>query len=175
MRSATRKPGRSAERAGRAGTKQPWTQLSKGVKRLSRCATRTIGQTWSCGLIPPYPSLSERTQDLFGAHAALPAISGGVEVGAHTSETCASQESTPQAVSRIDDLTEEWRSRLQAGDLVMHRTRFIDRPRAACHKELCLHARVYMCLCSFFVFLFFLFVFLRVCVRDFARAGVCRC
>ncbi|CAJ1412452.1 unnamed protein product [Effrenium voratum] len=42
----------------------------------------------------------------------------------------AGEESTPQAVSRIDDLTEEWRSRLQAGDLVMHRTRFIDRPRA---------------------------------------------
>lgn len=41
------------------------------------------------------------------------------------------QDTTPQAVSRIDDLTEEWRSRLQAHDLVMHRTRFIDRPRAA--------------------------------------------
>ena len=44
----------------------------------------------------------------------------------------AHQDSTPQAVSRIDDLTEEWRSRLQANDLVMHRTRFIDRPRVAC-------------------------------------------
>eukprot|EP00435_Cladocopium_sp_Y103_P020897 s662_g5.t1 len=41
-----------------------------------------------------------------------------------------SADSTPQAVSRIDDLTEEWRFRLQANDLVMHRTRFIDRPRA---------------------------------------------
>jgi len=40
------------------------------------------------------------------------------------------EDSTPQAVSRIDDLTEEWRYRLQANDLVMHRTRFIDRPRA---------------------------------------------
>ena len=37
----------------------------------------------------------------------------------------------PQAVSRIDDLTEEWRDRLQIGDLVMHRKRFIDRPRVA--------------------------------------------
>lgn len=42
----------------------------------------------------------------------------------------AGEDSTPQAVSRIDDLTEEWRFRLQANDLVMHRTRFIDRPRA---------------------------------------------
>ena len=38
-------------------------------------------------------------------------------------------EGMPQAVSRIDDLTEEWRSRLQPGDLVMHRNCFIDRPR----------------------------------------------
>eukprot|EP00931_Biecheleriopsis_adriatica_P049171 TRINITY_DN28433_c0_g1_i1.p1 TRINITY_DN28433_c0_g1~~TRINITY_DN28433_c0_g1_i1.p1 ORF type:complete len:878 (+),score=179.92 TRINITY_DN28433_c0_g1_i1:44-2677(+) len=38
--------------------------------------------------------------------------------------------SAPQAVSRIDDMSEEWRSRLQSGDLVMHRKRFIDRPRA---------------------------------------------
>lgn len=38
---------------------------------------------------------------------------------------------TPQAVSRIDDMTEEWRNRLEAGDIVMHRKRFIDRPRAA--------------------------------------------
>ena len=37
----------------------------------------------------------------------------------------------PQAVSRIDDMTEEWRHRLQVGDLVMHRRRFIDRPRVA--------------------------------------------
>ena len=37
----------------------------------------------------------------------------------------------PQAVSRIDDMTEEWRHRLQVGDLVMHRQRFIDRPRVA--------------------------------------------
>jgi len=37
----------------------------------------------------------------------------------------------PQAVCRIDDMTEEWRDRLQAGDLVMHRRRFIDRPRVA--------------------------------------------
>ena len=36
----------------------------------------------------------------------------------------------PQAVSRVDDLTEEWRCRLQSGDIVMHRHRFIDRPRA---------------------------------------------
>ena len=36
----------------------------------------------------------------------------------------------PQAVSRVDDLTEEWRCRLQPGDVVMHRHRFIDRPRA---------------------------------------------
>lgn len=42
----------------------------------------------------------------------------------------AGEDSAPQAVSRIDDLTEEWRFRLQANDLVMHRTRFIDRPRA---------------------------------------------
>lgn len=34
----------------------------------------------------------------------------------------------PQSVSRVDDMTEEWRKRLQAGDLVMHRNRFIDRP-----------------------------------------------
>jgi len=38
---------------------------------------------------------------------------------------------TPQAVSRIDDMTEEWRSRLEAGDIVLHRQRFIDRPRPA--------------------------------------------
>eukprot|EP00440_Ansanella_granifera_P056404 gb/GFBE01061128.1/.p1 GENE.gb/GFBE01061128.1/~~gb/GFBE01061128.1/.p1 ORF type:complete len:925 (+),score=157.38 gb/GFBE01061128.1/:1-2775(+) len=37
----------------------------------------------------------------------------------------------PQAVTRIDDMTEEWRSRLEAGDLVMHRKRFVDRPRPA--------------------------------------------
>jgi len=35
---------------------------------------------------------------------------------------------TPAVVSRIDDLTEEWRSRLQRGDIVLHRSRFIDRP-----------------------------------------------
>ena len=40
------------------------------------------------------------------------------------------EEMMPQSVSRIDDLTEEWRSRLDTNDLVMHRTRFIDRPRA---------------------------------------------
>ena len=39
-------------------------------------------------------------------------------------------EGMPQAVTRVDDLTEEWRSRLQPGDIVMHRSRFIDRPRA---------------------------------------------
>lgn len=50
----------------------------------------------------------------------------GDEQSAHGDEP-----SMPQSVSRVDDMTEEWRKRLQAGDLVMHRTRFIDRPRPA--------------------------------------------
>uniref|UniRef100_A0A7S1LCW0 EF-hand domain-containing protein n=1 Tax=Alexandrium catenella TaxID=2925 RepID=A0A7S1LCW0_ALECA len=36
--------------------------------------------------------------------------------------------STPRIVSRIDDMTQEWRNRLQVGDTVLHRARFIDRP-----------------------------------------------
>jgi len=32
------------------------------------------------------------------------------------------------AARRIDDLTQEWRHRLEAGDMVLHRKRFIDRP-----------------------------------------------
>jgi len=36
--------------------------------------------------------------------------------------------STPRVVSRIDDMTQEWRNRLQVGDIVLHRARFIDRP-----------------------------------------------
>jgi len=35
---------------------------------------------------------------------------------------------TPHVMSRIDDMTQEWRSRLQVGDIVLHRARFIDRP-----------------------------------------------
>lgn len=34
-------------------------------------------------------------------------------------------------VHSIDDLTEEWRKRLEAGDLVLHRSRFIDSPNVA--------------------------------------------
>lgn len=37
---------------------------------------------------------------------------------------------SPCHASRIDDLTEEWRSRLCAGDIVLHRARFASRPWA---------------------------------------------
>lgn len=46
-------------------------------------------------------------------------------------------EAGASCVHSIDDLTEEWRKRLDVGDMVLHRKRFIDQPNVARVVEVC--------------------------------------
>lgn len=48
--------------------------------------------------------------------------------GAGESQEPEASPCTPHVSSRIDDLTEEWRSRLLPGDIILYRPRFADRP-----------------------------------------------